>query len=54
MYGARHFGKRMFGARFFGPAASGGTPPPSSTVIQTPVKTSVFRKVRVVSEIEKR
>jgi hypothetical protein len=54
MFGARQFGKRMFAARFFGPAVAGGTPPPSSTVIQTPVKTTIFRKVRVVSEIETR
>jgi hypothetical protein len=54
MFGAAYFSKRAFPAAYFGPAVAGGTPPPVSTVIQTPVKTTIFRKVRVVSEIETR
>lgn len=52
--GLRRLGLGSSGAkrlRRVGLGATGGTTPPTSTVIQTPVKTTTFRKRALTSEV---
>lgn len=54
MFAPRYFPDRYMAARMYPPALAGATPPEVLTTIKTPVKTIVFRKRLVASEVVNR